>query len=100
MKRFTGLVPCILHNLALAKVTYNNFHNLTFLLTWDVFDVLLIQHSLQNFLFPKGVADGEMSLSFPLSKFGNLSRNSRIVSLSNPSAYFRGLPRKQIPLRV
>ncbi len=100
MERVTGLVSFILHDLALAKLTYNKFHNLTFPLTRDVFDVLLIQHSLQNFLFPKGVVDGERPLRFALPKFGTLSRNSRLVSLSDPSAYFKGPLKKQIPLRV
>ncbi len=88
MEDFIGLVSCILTDLALAKVTYNNFHNLTFPLTRDAFGVFLIQHSLEHFLFPEGVV-GERPLTFSLSKFGNLSRNSKIVSLSDPLAYLR-----------
>ncbi len=54
MEDFIGLVSSILTDLARARVTYNNFHNLIFLLTRDAFGVFLIQHSLENFLFPEG----------------------------------------------
>jgi hypothetical protein len=47
----------------------DSFHNLIFSLTKNSSFVLLTPQPQQDFLFPKGVVDGERPLNFSLAKF-------------------------------